>query len=134
MKQAIITAIVVVSIVGLLSIVVIGSRNKREMTANSPVFFYGVTCPHCKDVEVWMKENRVEEKIKIVKKEVYENQQNSLELVEAARKCGLPTNSIGVPFLYAENKCVVGTPDIISYLSNEAGIKEATDSAERNIQ
>ncbi len=134
MKQAIITAIVIVSIIGLLSIVVIGSRNKKETTVNSPVFFYGNTCPHCKDVEVWMKENKVEEKIKIVKKEVYENQQNSLELVEAARKCGLSTNSIGVPFLYAEDKCMVGTPDIISYLSSEAGIKETTDSAERNTQ
>lgn len=125
----IITIITVLIIAGLLTVVVIGSKNKKENSLilnrnqsekNILIFFYGNTCPHCADVEEWMKDNNIENKIKITKKEVYDNKQNSQELVETAKKCGLPTDSIGVPFLYAEEKCLVGIPDIINYLSEKA--------------
>jgi glutaredoxin len=150
MKKTLITGLLIVVVVGLLSVVVLGSREKKNEpinTSNSeeitpevtqvfsakiPIFFYGNTCPHCADVERWMQENKVEEKIKITKKEVYDNQQNAQELTQTAKKCGLPTDSIGVPFLFAEGKCLIGTPDITSFLSQKAGIKEATDSVERS--
>ena len=135
-KQTLVTTLLILIIVGLLSVVVIGSRGKsKNETAESktsekvivddktPVFFYGNTCPHCADVEAWMKENKIEEKISIVKKEVYANQQNSQELTRAAQSCNISTDSMGVPFLYAEGKCFVGSPNVISYLSEKAGIK-----------
>ena len=141
MKSAkIITIITILIIVGLLTVVVIGSKNKKDTSLlpsnnqnekNVPIFFYGNTCPHCADVERWMQENKVEEKIKITKKEVYDNQQNAQELTQAAEKCGLPTDSIGVPFLFAEGKCLIGTPDIINYLSKKAGIIEVSNPVER---
>lgn len=113
-----------------------GSKNKNKETnilsetnitqskeSEAPIFFYGNTCPHCKDVEEWIKENKIEEKIKIVKKEVYDNRKNAEELIQAAKNCGLPTKSIGVPFLYTpEGECLIGTPDVISYLSSRAGL------------
>jgi glutaredoxin len=138
MKQVIITSLAILIIFGLLSIVVWGSKNKKAQpmstqssqknsptvkpTINdkSPIFFYGNTCPHCEDVEEWIEDNKIEEKIDIIKKEVYDNRENAQELSLAAQNCGLNTNSIGVPFLYAENKCYVGTPDIVSYLSQKA--------------
>lgn len=114
--------------------VIIGSKNKKESSLilnknqsekNVPIFFYGNTCPHCKNVEEWMKKNNIESKIKIIKKEVYNNQKNSQELVKTAEKCGIVTDSIGVPFLYTdEGKCLIGTPDIINYLKNKAGLSE----------
>jgi len=137
-KQKIITSILVLVIVGLLTIIVFGSKGKSNDTARMknnqsvpetveiskkiPIFFYGNTCPHCKDVENWMKENKIEERIEIVKKEVYKNQENAQELSLAAQSCGLDTNNIAVPFLYVENKCFIGTPDIISYLSQKIGL------------
>lgn len=143
-KQKLITGILTLFIVGLLAIVVIGSKSKNKDTITEqnasptiaidnkiPVFFYGNTCPHCAEVEKWLEENKVEEKITIVKKEVYDNQQNAKELTKAAENCGLPTDSIGVPFLYAEDKCFIGTPDVINYLSTKMGLTSATDSAER---
>jgi glutaredoxin len=135
-KQTLVTTLLLLIIIGLLSIVVVGSRgkSKNETTESktsekvvvddkTPVFFYGNTCPHCADVETWMKENKIEEKIRVVKKEVYANKQNAQELTEAAQNCNLPTDSIGVPFLYVEGKCLIGSPDVISYLSQKAGIK-----------
>lgn len=128
------TITTVLIIVGLLTFVVIGSKNKKESSLilnkdqsekNVPIFFYGNTCPHCANVEDWMKKNNIESKIKIIKKEVYNNQKNSQELVKTAEKCGIVTDSIGVPFLYTdEGKCLIGTPDIINYLKNKAGLSE----------
>ena len=145
MKQTIFTITLVLVVIGLLSVIVLGSRNKKsepEAVQNTqevsstkiPIFFYGNTCPHCDDVEDWMEENKIEEKIKITKKEVYDNQQNARELTQVAQKCGLQTDSVGVPFLYAEGKCLVGTPDIINYLSKKVGIIEVSNPVERTIE
>lgn len=141
MKQIITTSLIILVILGLLSVVILGSRNKKiesipiqnsqesSLTAksttndNPPIFFYGNTCPHCKDVEEWMKENRIEDKLEIVKKEVYDSRENAQELSSSAQKCGLDTNNIAVPFLYTpEGKCLIGTPDIVGYLSQKAGL------------
>ena len=140
MKQAIITSLLILVIIGLLSAVILGSRNKKTESVpiqssqegslttkptindNDPIFFYGNTCPHCEDVEEWMKVNKIEKKIKIVKKEVYDDSENAQELSLAAQSCGLDANNIAVPFLYAENKCYIGTPDIVSYLSQRTGL------------
>lgn len=123
-KQTLITGLLILLILGLISFVVLGSKNKNTakivpVNDKTLTFFYGNTCPHCADVEKWMKENKVEEKINIVKKEVYENKQNAKELESAATICKLPTDSIGVPFLFAEGKCYIGSPDVISYLSEK---------------
>lgn len=153
MRQKIVTSILVLMIVGMLGLVVWGSKNKKDtylpvtnnqtqnetqtaasVFSETSIFFYGNTCPHCADVEAWMKETKIEEKIHIIKKEVYDNPQNAQELVQVANGCGLPTNGIGVPFLYAEGKCLIGAPEIINYLSEKTKTQESTDSAERRVE
>jgi len=131
MKQKIITLLIVVLIAGLLSLVVIVSNNKEKQVAEQkiealknadPVFYYGNTCPHCEIVEEWFQDNQVEEKMTFQKKEVYDNQANANELTKVAVSCGLDANSIGVPFLYSEGKCLIGSPDIIEYFANKLNI------------
>jgi glutaredoxin len=132
-KKIILTTILFSVVVLILGYVVVGSmQNKNNQnnstTINLPskekiVFYYGITCPHCKDVEEWMKKNKVEEKIKIEKKEVYQNQKNNQELEEVAKSCGLNTMMIGVPFLYTDGKCYIGTPEVIKVLSDKSKIK-----------
>jgi len=143
MKQKIITLIIVVLIAGLMSLVVIGSNNKEKQAAEQklealktgePVFYYGDTCPHCKEVEEWFKTNKIEEKIKFSQKEVYNDRQNAAELTKVAASCGLDTSSIGVPFLYADNKCLVGTPDIIKYFSDKLGIDNSLEASQSGIK
>ena len=135
-KQTLITSLLILIIVGLLVAIVLGSKNKNTtkkqdsqeisetvvISDKTSVFFYGNTCPHCKDVEEWMENNTIKEKMEIIKKEVYDNNANAQELSLAAQICGLDTNNIAVPFLYAENKCFIGTPDIVSYLSQKVGL------------
>lgn len=106
-------------------VLVIDKENKQPgAEANSQVgqqnisqiiFFYGDGCPHCANVEKYFKENSIKEKISFAEKEVYHNQQNSKELAEKAKTCGMPTDSIGVPFLWDGTKCLVGDQDIIEF-------------------
>lgn len=147
MKQTVIvTLFVILLTAGMLAAIVWGGRAKKtSQVKNSqdtietktpdeaknngdPIFYYGNTCPHCADVEEWMKENKLDEKVKVIKKEVYDNKANALELSQVAQKCGISANSIGVPFLHTpEGKCLIGNPDIIDYFSEK--LKTASESS-----
>ena len=142
MKQKIVTLLVVVLITGLMSLVVIGSNNKEKQVAvekieslgsGEPILYYGDECPHCKEVEEWLRTNKVEEKIKFSKKEVWNNRQNATELAEVAKSCGLDASSIGVPFLYAEKECLIGTPDIKKYFTEKAGLSDNSEASRSGV-
>jgi hypothetical protein len=85
------------------------------------ILFYSKTCPHCLKVEEFMTQNKIEEKIKIDKKEVSENRDNSFLLGEKAKKCGLNASSLGVPFLWngSTGQCLIGDADIIKFFQNK---------------
>lgn len=88
------------------------------------VLFYGQGCPHCADVENFIAQNKIEDKVKISRLEVWYNKSNQLTLAEVVQKCGINANSVGVPFLYDGNgKCYIGEVDIPSFLKIQAGIK-----------
>ncbi len=93
----------------------------QDGQASEIILFYGDTCPHCKIVEDYIKENQIDEKIIFSQKEVYHNTKNAAELTEKAKICGLPTSSIGVPFLWDGENCLVGDQDIISFFKQKTG-------------
>jgi len=102
------------------------SCNKADQT----ILFYGDTCPHCRDLEENFAKLGVDQKFQYEKKEVYNDKANANLLGAKAGYCGLNTNNIGVPFLYAQGKCFVGVPDIEKYVSEKTGIIfEASTSA-----
>ena len=88
------------------------------------VLFYGQGCPHCKDVDNFITQNKIEEKVKITRLEVWYNKSNQGILAEVAKKCGITADSVGVPFLYDGNgKCYIGEVDVPNFLKTQAGIK-----------
>lgn len=101
--------------------VVKNTPKQAETNDGGLIFFYGDGCPHCLNVEKFMADNKVEEKIKIDKKEVYKDQNNAALLGVEAKKCGLNTNSIGVPLLWdgVAEKCFIGDTDVINYLQEK---------------
>ncbi len=135
MRKILGTVLAVLVIIGMMGLVVSGSKGKRDGKMDGEgeekegrndlvaVFYYGDTCPHCRETEEWMEKNKVEEKIEIEKKEVYRERKNLEELERVARGCGLE-GEIGVPFLYAEGKCFVGSVEIESYLKEKLGLQE----------
>ncbi len=89
--------------------------------ASGIILYYGDGCPHCAIVEKFVAENDVEGRLSFVKKEVYNNRQNADDLVAKAQICGLPTDSIGVPFLWDGSSCLLGDQDIIEFFRTKAG-------------
>ncbi len=87
------------------------------------IYFYGEECPHCKDVIAFLDKNDIYSKVDFVKKEVWHNKSNGEELRKAALKCGMNPANIGVPFLFSEEKCYMGGPDVIEFFSKKAGLK-----------
>lgn len=92
----------------------------KQKSKDEIIFFYGITCPHCKNVEKFIEENNLDKTLKITKKEVYNNQNNLLELVKYAEKCGI-YDDVGVPFIYYKGECYVGEEESINLLRSIAG-------------
>jgi phage FluMu protein Com len=131
MNKTGITIFIVLTIGILLGIIVLESNRTKGvakalegvLSSKDPIYFYGNTCPKCKDLQDFIDSNKIEEKVTIIKKEVYSNQSNALMLTKVAEKCNIPSSGIGVPFVYFEGKCLVGEPDIKVFLSKKAGIE-----------
>ena len=88
------------------------------------IFFYSNTCPHCKNVEDFVAQNNIADKIKFISLEVSENQANAQLFINTGESCKLGSDSLGaVPMLYDGSKCYVGDVDIINFFKNAAGIK-----------
>jgi hypothetical protein len=89
------------------------------------VLFYGQECPHCKIVEDFIAQNKIDEKVKINRLEVWHNKSNAKLLGNVATDiCKITGNSVGVPFLYDGNgKCYIGEVDVPNFLKAAAGIK-----------
>lgn len=95
----------------------------RELTISNPdlVLFVSQTCPHCKNVEDYIQQNNISNKIIIDLKEVNQQPQNQQLLQTTANKCpGLDTSQgIGLPlaFFPGTNTCLSGDSPIIDRLS-----------------
>ncbi len=88
------------------------------------VLFYGQGCPHCEDVEKFITENKIEDKVKISRLEVWYNKNNQATLAQVVKMCNIKGDSVGVPFLYDGNgKCYIGEVDVPNFLKTAAGIK-----------
>lgn len=141
MKQKIITGIFILITFLLLFVVIFESKKnitqKKDNTTidkpiilvspslNLDIFYWGKTCPHCHDTIDWMDKYKIDEKIVVVRKEVYENDNNAKELAQNAKICGIAEKEIKIPFMFTKNqKCITGTPDITSYLKEQINTLE----------
>jgi hypothetical protein len=111
-------AIVIIAVAGLIFW-------KNNAPKSEIVYFWGEGCPHCINVEQFVKDNNIQEKVSYTRKEVFNNKDNAKELITAAQKCGLASGQVGVPLLYdkANSKCYEGDADVINFLKQKAGIQ-----------
>jgi glutaredoxin-related protein len=91
----------------------------------SVIFFYGKECPHCQIVEEYITKNKIAGKVKFAQAEVFHNQNNQKVFLEKYKICGVTNeNQMGVPMLWADEKCIVGQDKVMEYLQSKAGIVE----------
>lgn len=87
----------------------------RKTPAAGLTLFYGQECPHCARIEQFLQENKVDEKIKIDRKEVYHDQANAYLLSKTARKCAITGGEMGVPLLWDGSSCYVGEDQVRNF-------------------
>lgn len=83
------------------------------------VYYFAEQCTRCKNVEKFIADNKISDKISFAKKEVLLDQVNDMEMKERARECTLDPDKVGVPFLWARGKCYVGEVEVQKFLKNE---------------
>ena len=96
-----------------------------------PILYYGQGCPHCGQVEKFIKENNLEGKI--IQKEIYQNSKNAEEFNLLCEQEGIGLMDRGVPFLYAGNECFIGDKQIVGYLENKDKKTEATKETKESF-
>lgn len=89
---------------------------------NDFIIFYGDGCPHCENIEKFVKDNNIDSSTFNLK-EVYHNKANAQMLQDKAKECGMDAGSVGVPMLWNHGKCLVGDKDIIDFFKVKYSIK-----------
>jgi len=92
---------------------------KPKVDLGGIILFYGDGCPHCKNVDDFLAQNKVEEKVKVTKLEVWNNRDNQKVLAQVIQKCGISTEQVGVPFLWDGKACTMGDQDIIKFFQEK---------------
>jgi len=119
---------IIIVIVG--AVLVLGGIFAYSFTKKSPavvpvtdiIFFYGRECPHCQDVEKFLEDNKIAEKIKFDSVEVWHNQQNADLLLKKTKECGISEDKVGVPFVFSAGKCFIGASDAETFFKEKAGL------------
>lgn len=83
------------------------------------ILFYSKTCLHCQKVEEFIQQNKVDQKLKFIKIDINENQQNSGLFIEKATECKIPKNEMGVPLFWDGQKCISGDQPIIDFFQSK---------------
>ena len=138
MKRKIL-ALIIIAVVILAGALYFGFKNNvfqttfQNLFRPSPkvegiVLFYGEGCPHCQEVEKFIAENKVEEKVKFTKLRVplSEEEQkdaglvaNAQILLEKSEICGINTDDIGVPFLWDGSNCFLGYENVNNFFKEK---------------
>jgi glutaredoxin len=123
-KRFLILTILFAAVVVSAVLALIGNHNGRLFSGRtgsekSMILFYREGCSHCARVEEYLSANNIKDKVSFKEKEVYYNRANAEELAAKAKVCGLPADSIGVPFLWDNGKCYLGDRDIIDFFEKK---------------
>lgn len=114
MKQSVKITLIVIGVfilIGLVALLVKTQPDKVLYTSDS--------CPHCKNVEKFVEENKITDYVDFVKLEVSKNPQNAQMFNATAERCGIEPDQRGVPLFYDGETCYVGDVDIINYFQDK---------------
>ena len=125
MKKSVVIAIVATILIFILGIFLVsrggkGSANTNYPTPSNLTYYWGNGCPHCANVEEFLKTWDKKDTVTIDKKEVWYNAANTRELTARYKSCGTTSsNEMGVPLLFTtDGKCYSGDTPIIDYFKS----------------
>ncbi len=95
-----------------------------DLNTKGIILFYGRECPHCVEVEDYIKANNIASVVQFTQSEVWHNKSNAQLLSQKVQICKITSTTVGVPFLFdGVDKCYIGGPDVINFFKNAANIK-----------
>ena len=108
------TGLVILGIIVIFFGAIIYAKNRPADSVM--ILFYSDSCSHCKNVETYINENGIKDRLKFAEKEVSKNQANAALMERKAVQCGLDLNEgLGVPFFFDGQECLIGDEPIINY-------------------
>lgn len=117
-KNLLLIIIAIVLVAGALFVASYFSKPKIDVSGI--ILFYGDGCPHCENVDKFISENNVEEKVEFTRLEVFNNKSNAELLAKKAIFCEVDiSQGVPVPFLWDGKNCLVGDEDIIKFFQNK---------------
>lgn len=98
------------------------SSESPSGTPNTTTLFFSESCPHCRNVEVFIAENKIAEKVTFDKKDAWDAK-NSDTFLAVITACNIPKDQAGIPLVWDNGKCYMGEPDVVSFFKQKAGIQ-----------
>ncbi|MFH0969780.1 MAG: hypothetical protein V1804_04690 [Patescibacteria group bacterium] len=124
-KKILLTGVLGLAVLGMIMFFSVKKNNNLGNVASRSnadiILFYGDGCSHCANVDKFIAENNVKEKIKFDELEIFKNKENSSMMEEKAKACGINLNELGVPFLWDKGQCLSGDADIINFFKSQIG-------------
>ena len=124
-KKALLFVLMGLAVVaGVILLVRKGFCDINKIDTGGIILFYGSGCPHCANVEKYLKANKVADRVQFTEREIFFNKCNAKLLEKLAVHCGLSTEEIGVPLLWdgstsTDQKCLVGDENIINFFKGK---------------
>ena len=111
---------IAVVIIGGITLWFFGRPQKVVAPTGGIIYYYGKDCPHCQEVEKFMEDNKVAEKVEFAKEEVQYSNKNAQELLSRGRECNLEKEEIGsIPLVYDKGQCFLGAPEVIDFFKSQ---------------
>lgn len=88
-----------------------------SQSEHKKVLYTSLTCPHCRNVEQYIEENKVMDYMDFEKLEVSQNPANAQLFRGTAQRCNI--DEPGVPLFFDGEKCYIGDVDIINYFNEQ---------------
>jgi len=93
-----------------------GNNSQPEPDPSIKILFYATGCPHCANVEQFIQENKIEEKIAFEKREVSNDLDNAKLFLKREAQCQIPEKERGsIPVFWDGTTCIGGDVNIIAY-------------------
>jgi hypothetical protein len=99
----------------------VNSSTDTNTTQDRIVYYYGKSCPHCKNVAQFIEANGIDKKVSYTKKE-FSDPAVTKEFLSRAEQCGINPSEAGVPLVFSGGKCYMGDVDVINFFKAKAGL------------
>ena len=92
------------------------------------LFFWGNQCPHCDKLKADIKTQGLDSLFEIEYLEIYNNEKNADLFYQKIQECEISPYSAGVPLIYIEGQCWMGSVDALEALKEKAGLDSITET------